>query len=103
MDDMHTEEAEVGTLERCAADAILSIKLLGKFSVCVNDEDIQLPSRKARALIGYLALSEPQEQTRERLVGLFWSESATERARASLRQTLHELRNAFEPSGFSGL
>src|SRR5205823_5005516 len=55
-----------------------------------------------RALLGYLALTDTQEESRERLVGLFWSESSEERARASLRQALHEIRNALMPSGFTG-
>jgi DNA-binding SARP family transcriptional activator len=82
---------------------MLSISLFGKFSVRADDVEIDLPSRKTRALIGYLVLSEAQEQTRERLVGLLWSESPDERARASLRQALHELRNAFDSIGFGGL
>src|SRR6266446_6623698 len=40
---------------------------------------------------------------RERLVGLFWSESTEERARASLRQTLQEVRRTFAVIGFDGL
>lgn len=85
-----------------AESATLCIYLLGKFSLQVNDSEVDLLSRKTRALLGYLALTETQEESRERLVGLFWSESSEERARASLRQALHEIRNAFMPSGFGG-
>jgi DNA-binding SARP family transcriptional activator/TolB-like protein len=85
-----------------AESATLSISLLGKFSLHVNDTEIDLLSRKTRALLGYLALTETQEESRERLVGLFWSESSEEKARASLRQALHEIRSALLPSGFGG-
>ncbi|MGB8399325.1 BTAD domain-containing putative transcriptional regulator [Bradyrhizobium sp.] len=80
----------------------LSINLLGKLSLHVGDNEIELLSRKTRALLGYLALTETQEESRERLIGLFWSESPEERARASLRQALHEIRAALLPSGFDG-
>src|SRR4029453_11858447 len=43
------------------------------------------------------------EETRERLVGLLWSETEEEKARASLRQSLHEIREAFNAEGFDGL
>lgn len=82
---------------------VLSVALLGKLSFWINDREIELPSRKTRALLGYLALTDAQEESRERLIGLFWSESPEERARASLRQALHEIRNALTPSGFTGL
>ena len=39
--------------------------------------------RKSAALIAYLALSETGEETRERLVGLLWSETEEDKARAS--------------------
>lgn len=76
--------------------------MLGKLSLRVGDHEIELLSRKTKALLGYLALTETQEESRERLIGLFWSESSEERARASLRQALHEIRNAILPSGFDG-
>ncbi|MBR0797918.1 hypothetical protein JQ615_21245 [Bradyrhizobium jicamae] len=81
----------------------LSINLLGKLTLSVDGNEIESLSRKTKALLGYLALTESREESRERLIGLFWSESPEERARASLRQALHEIRNAFAPSGFEGL
>ena len=68
----------------------------------VGDHEIELLSRKTKALLGYLALTETQEESRERLIGLFWSEVPEERARASLRQALHEIRNGLQPTGFDG-
>ena len=51
--------------------------------------------RRARAIIGYLLLSDTPRATRERLVGLFWPDRGDVQARASLRQCLVELRGAF--------
>jgi DNA-binding SARP family transcriptional activator/TolB-like protein len=51
----------------------------------------------------YLAITETGEETRDRLVGLLWSETEEERARASLRQSLYEIREAFDAAGYDGL
>ncbi|MCV4639287.1 hypothetical protein OFB62_28755, partial [Escherichia coli] len=56
-------------------------------------------NRKAQALLAYLVLSAPPAEPRERLCGLLWSESGEDKARASLRQTLHGLRETFQDCG----
>jgi len=98
---LQIEKLEVGSRGQ-QEGAALFVTLLGKLSFHVDGREIELLSRKTRALLGYLALTEAQEESRDRLVGLFWSEAPEERARASLRQALHEIRNALVPSGFSG-
>ncbi|MBL8835965.1 MAG: trifolitoxin synthesis, TfuA [Alphaproteobacteria bacterium] len=57
-------------------------------------------SRKARALVAFLVLSDHNAESRERLVGLLWSETSEDKARASLRQVIHELREAFAEAEF---
>jgi DNA-binding SARP family transcriptional activator/TolB-like protein len=81
---------------------ILSLRVLGDFSANVDGREFDLPKRKARALIAYLALSDNAHDTRERLVGLLWSESDEDRARASLRQAVHDIRTASDAVGFDG-
>ena len=81
----------------------LDITTVGKFSLSVGGTPLRIVSRKANALIGYLAINETSEETRERLVGLFWSEVSEANARASLRQVLHEIRAVFQAAGFDGL
>jgi DNA-binding SARP family transcriptional activator/TolB-like protein len=81
----------------------LSLEMFGKFSARLDGVETQIGSRKSRALLAFLALSDVSEQTRERLVGLLWSESEEGKARASLRQALHEIRDAFHKMGFAGL
>lgn len=70
----------------------LSMSLLGGFRLESAGQELRLRNRKARAVLACLALSATGEETRERLVGLLWSESSEEKARASLRQVVHELR-----------
>jgi len=89
-----TEPPRQGELPR------LRIETIGRFAIRYGDREVVLNGRKARALLGYLVLAESGEETRERLVGLFWSESEEARARASLRQALYEIREAFQAVGF---
>jgi DNA-binding SARP family transcriptional activator/TolB-like protein len=54
-------------------------------------------SRKTRAVLAVLALAGPSQVLRTRLTGLLWSQRENEQARASLRQSVHELRVALGP------
>lgn len=49
-------------------------------------------SRKACALLAHLAIAPDHRATRDRLIGLLWSDRGEDQARASLRQILTELR-----------
>ncbi|WP_315838349.1 BTAD domain-containing putative transcriptional regulator [Bradyrhizobium prioriisuperbiae] len=80
----------------------LILHLLGDFAAKIDGREISLATRKAKALTAYLALSDSPQDTRERLVGLLWSESDEERARASLRQAVHDIKLAFDGAGFAG-
>ena len=72
---------------------MLEIKTLGDFSLRVNGQAIvDLGSRKAEALLVYLAVEEKQ-QNRGVLATLFWPESNKEHASTSLRVELSVLRN----------
>ena len=81
----------------------LSVSLVGRFALRCNGQPIELRTRKAAAVVAYLALSETKREGRERMVGLLWSRSDEERARASLRQVVRELRTVFEQAGYAGL
>jgi DNA-binding SARP family transcriptional activator/TolB-like protein len=80
----------------------LSVSLVGRFGLRLNGRSIELRTRKAAAVLGYLALSDTKHESRERLVGLLWSRSDEEKARASLRQVVRELRSVLEEAGFGG-
>ena len=80
----------------------LSVSLVGRPAVRFNGRSVELRTQKANAVLGYLALTESKQESRERLVGLFWSRSDEEKARASLRQVVRELHTAFEKVGYGG-
>ncbi len=73
--------------------ARLHIALLGGLEIA-GGEATAKPSltRKAKALVAYLALQGARGQSREKLAELFWGNSAEEQARANLRQALSSVR-----------
>jgi DNA-binding SARP family transcriptional activator len=81
----------------------LALSLVGRLSIRFQGRPVELRTRKAAAVLGYLALSETKQESRERLVGLLWSRSDEEKARASLRQVIRELRTVLGEAGFDGL
>ena len=82
---------------------MLQLSLFGPFSLRHDGHEIRIKSLKLRAILGYIALSEQLLETRERLVGLLWSESGESQARAVLRQVIRELREIFAEAGSDGL
>jgi DNA-binding SARP family transcriptional activator/tetratricopeptide (TPR) repeat protein len=95
-------EVATGSIQEAPAIGQLALRLLGDFAAEIDGREISLATRKAKALTAYLALSDNTQDTRERLVGLLWSESDEERARASLRQVVHDIKLAFDSVGFAG-
>jgi DNA-binding SARP family transcriptional activator/TolB-like protein len=90
--------------ERAVPDApVLTLSLLGGASLSVRGQDVRINNRKARAILGYLGLSTTGEEQRERLAGLFWSEAEEDKARATLRQAVHEIREALDHAGCAAL
>src|SRR5271170_3982532 len=85
-----------------AGEPRLSVSLVGRFGLRLDGQPVQLRTRKAAAVLGYLALSETKQESRERLVGLLWSRSDEEKARASLRQVVRELRSVLGDAGYGG-
>src|SRR5262245_38005486 len=68
----------------------LEMRVLGGFAVHCNGDEVQLPqSRKTRALLAYLAVSN-HPQRRERLCEMFWD--LPDDPRGSLRWSLSKLR-----------
>jgi DNA-binding SARP family transcriptional activator/Tfp pilus assembly protein PilF/TolB-like protein len=69
-------------------------RIYGSFEVIdrLTGTTVAIRSRKATALIAYLAFAPGQTITRDRATGLLWGDRGEEQARASLRQVLTELR-----------
>jgi TolB-like protein/Tfp pilus assembly protein PilF len=72
----------------------LRIALLGGLDIAGGDSSKAALTRKARALVAYLALQGARGQSREKLAALLWGDSSEEQARANLRQALSTIRKA---------
>jgi TolB-like protein/DNA-binding SARP family transcriptional activator/Flp pilus assembly protein TadD len=59
-----------------------------------------ITSKKAQGLLAYLALAPGGSATRDKLIGVLWSDRDGEHARNSLRQVLTGLRRDLAPIGF---
>jgi DNA-binding SARP family transcriptional activator/TolB-like protein len=82
---MRTNEGEVQTPRP-------SLQLLGSFRLSQPGPAAPPPGRKARGILAYLSLAPNRSASREQLAGLLWSDRGPDQARASLRQSLKELR-----------
>ena len=82
---------------------VWQITLFGRVALHAGEREVVLNSRKAKALLAYLALTPSGRETRDHLVGLLWSETESDKARASLRQLLHGLHKTFEAECLFGL
>jgi DNA-binding SARP family transcriptional activator len=82
---------------------LLQLSLFGPVSLRCDGHEVRIKSLKLQAILGYIALSESMLETRERLVGLLWSESGEAQARAVLRQVIRKLREIFADAGGNGL
>ena len=72
---------------------MLRLTLFGSFRAAGADGvEIPLKSKKARALLAYLALPPGKARSREDIMALLWSDRGDAQARASLRQVLAGLR-----------
>ncbi len=69
-----------------------SLTCFGKAALYCDGIEVNLASRKTLALLSYLTTRDQGTESRERLSGLLWGDSSEERARASLRQAISELK-----------
>jgi len=102
--DSATAAAAVPRLAQAGIDnaPAARLQLFGAVSLHIGDQEIALRSLKSRALLGYIALTSNLRESRERLVGLLWSESSESQARAVLRQVVRELRERIAQAGGEG-
>ena len=69
----------------------LKVCLFGSPTITGDDIPLSIVSQKAQALF-YFLISHRQPHSREKLATLFWGETSDRQAKASLRNTLYELR-----------
>jgi DNA-binding SARP family transcriptional activator/predicted ATPase len=82
--------------------ARLQLTLFGGFRGRVEGMSLTVPTRKAQALLAFLALPPGRPYPREKLASLLWGGMREAQARAGLRQALFTLRKAVvtEPPTF---
>src|SRR5262249_23396331 len=73
----------------------LHLNLFGGFEArLASGRIVSPPTKKAQALLAYLAIRAGQRQSRDTLAALLWGERRDQRARAGLRQALMALRKS---------
>ena len=81
---------------------MLHVRLLGQFSLHLDGQPVEIPSRPAQSLLAYLCLNPRKPQRREKLAGLFWPEASERNARSNLRHALWRIRKALENNAGDG-
>src|SRR5262245_15885716 len=69
----------------------------GGFEVRIGEGPAIFTTRKAQALLAYLAIAPGRPHSREKLTALLWGDRPEERARHNFRQALVALRKALGP------
>src|SRR5262245_33303446 len=73
--------------------AVLAIRLLGGFDARLGEgPPLAFPTKKARALLAYLAVDPGRTHSRDEIAELLWGARGDEQARGSVRRTLSDLR-----------
>lgn len=80
----------------------LTVSLFGGVNLRLLGRDVPLNNRKAKALVGYIMLTPDLRESRDRLIGMLWSESDAVKARASLRQVVRALHDTLDHEKFEG-
>lgn len=76
--------------------SVSKLLLFGGFRLInINSETLNPGSRKAKALLAWLAVNPDQQHPREKLAAVLWPDSDEAQGRHSLRQALAELRKVF--------
>lgn len=78
-----------------ARSPALQLATFGSPTLSIGGSSVRMTNRKALALLVYIGSTTQGAESRQRLAGLFWSESSEDKARASLRQTIADLRQVF--------
>src|ERR1043165_1806239 len=77
----------------------LRLELLGRFRAFAEPGgSCALPTRKAEALLAYLARPAGRFHSRDTLAALLWGDRPEAHARQSLRQALRSIRRALGPA-----
>src|SRR5258708_3306071 len=92
---LHWRGREGGRVLDSRTKGRFALRLLGRFTVAAEGAPaipIRISSKKARALLAVLAMSQDQAAPREQLATLLWGSSPDAQARHSLSQAVAVLR-----------
>src|SRR5262250_3296909 len=73
----------------------LELILFGGFQARAAGQVIDVPGRKERALLAFLAMPPGEVRSRDKLCGLLWGDRGDKQAHDSLKQAVHRLRSSF--------
>src|SRR5262249_27072824 len=76
--------------------ASLQLLLVGGFQASAAGQQIDVPGRKERALLAFLAIPAGEARSRDKLAGLLWSDRGDSQARESLKQAVFKLRRSLD-------
>ena len=93
------DKGDLQVPENADEQKTVEIDLLGPVRLRIGGAAIAPLPRKVRAVLSYLVIRRGDKVPRETLAGLFWGDRGEEQARASLRQTLSQIRKALRPGG----
>ena len=82
-------------VERMPGD--FQFRILDRFSLTHAGQEVPVRGQKQRALLAAFCLGVQASQSRDRVADLLWSDSGTDKARGSLRNTLHMLARDTAP------
>jgi DNA-binding SARP family transcriptional activator/TolB-like protein len=90
-----------------SVDTLLVVQTIGGVSFTVRHPDgrtveLDIKTKKTRALLAFLSLSEGKFESRDRLASLLWPNVEMKKARASLRMALMDIRKHFDDAHFYG-
>lgn len=81
----------------------LFLTMFGSFTATVNGVPLRFSTRKASAVLAYCALGEAAGEPRDRLIGLLWSLSKSDKnAQDSVRQAVMDVNHTLRDAGFTG-
>ena len=81
--------------EHISGRPLVRIHILGSMRATTYlGEDVLPRGKKARAILGYLAIAAGERVSRARLGAMLWDRTPDAQARSSFRQALHELSSA---------
>jgi len=77
---------------------VCKIRVFSNWTMFIDDIAVQVNGLKARALITMLILGAPKLLSRKEIADTLWPASSPDKARASLRQTISEIKRAMTQS-----